>query len=125
MLETLDLVEDVAPVQLAIRLLVTAESPLLDLPDLRACVDRFDPSSLTWPWRHVDPRVDALQSAVMRVAGEFANAPRSDAFYAISVLAREAAGLSPAPHVERISAAVPKVTEAWYCCAEPLELAGI
>ena len=34
-IERLDLVEAVAPIQLAIRLLVTAESKLLELPDIR------------------------------------------------------------------------------------------
>ena len=35
-LDALELVEGVAPIQLAIRLLVTAESKLLELPDIRA-----------------------------------------------------------------------------------------
>ena len=128
LLDTLDglgLVEDVAPIQLAIRLLVTAESPLLELADIRDRVERFDPSSLTWPWRHVDPRVDELQAAVMHVASEAGKSARPDAFDAVAVLAREAAGLSPARHLDRLYAAVPTVTEAWYCCAEPVESSGI
>ena len=66
LLEDLELVEQVAPIQLAIRLLVTSGSPLLDLPDIREVVAPFDPASLTWPWRHRDPRVDALQADVMQ-----------------------------------------------------------
>jgi radical SAM superfamily enzyme YgiQ (UPF0313 family) len=125
MLDSLGLVEDVAPIQLAIRLLVTAESPLLELADIRDRLERFDPSSLTWPWRHVDPRVDELQAAVMHVASEAGQSARPDAFDAVAGLAREAAGLSPARHVDRLHAAVPTVTEAWYCCAEPVESSGI
>ena len=87
----LDLVEQVAPIQLAIRLLITAGSPLLALPDIRAVITEFDPASLTWPWRHRDPRVDALQQSVMR-----------------DVVAKSK---------ERRSVA--HMTEAWYCCAEP------
>ncbi len=68
-IEALRLIEAVAPMQLGIRLLVTAESRLLELPDIRDVVAPFDAASLTWPWRHADPRVDALQSAVMRTAG--------------------------------------------------------
>ena len=41
-IDALDLVDDVAPIQLAIRLLVTAESKLLELPDIRDLVDPFD-----------------------------------------------------------------------------------
>jgi len=94
LLQTIDrlhLRDQVAPIQLAIRLLITNESPLLELPDIQAVITVFDPASLTWPWRHRDPRVDALQQSVMRSVGASAPRPR----------------------------AVPHMTEAWYCCAEP------
>jgi radical SAM superfamily enzyme YgiQ (UPF0313 family) len=90
-IEELDLAEQVAPIQLAIRLLITSGSPLLALPDIQAVITEFDPASLTWPWRHRDARVDALQRSVMQ-----------------SVSARS-----------KTRRAVPHMTEAWYCCAEP------
>src|SRR5207249_10697087 len=65
-IEELDLVEQVAPIQLAIRLLITSGSPLLELPDIQAVITGFEPASLTWPWRHRYPRVDALQRSVMQ-----------------------------------------------------------
>ena len=120
-LSALDLVEDVAPIQLAIRLLVTAESPLLELPDITRCVQPFDPTSLTWPWRHPDARVDALHEAVMRVVRDRSSAPRADVFDAIAGLARESLGLSSVPRLHGESTAGPRVTEPWYCCAEPME----
>ena len=120
-LDELDLVEDVTPIQLAIRLLVTAESPLLELADIAALADAFDPMSLTWPWRHPDARVDALHGAVMRVVRDMASAPRADVFDAISTLAYDALGRSAPPRVHRGGAAGARVTEPWYCCAEPME----
>ena len=59
--------------------------------DIQAVITDFDAASLTWPWRHTDPRVDALQQSVMRSVMEKSKAAR----------------------------AVPHMTEAWYCCAEP------
>jgi radical SAM superfamily enzyme YgiQ (UPF0313 family) len=120
LIEELQLAEAVAPIQLAIRLLVTAGSPLLELADIAAAVQPFDARSLTWPWRHPDPRVDDLHEAVMSLARRMGSAPRSDVFDAISALARRAVGLSSAPPVHRVAAA-PRVTEPWYCCAEPME----
>ena len=61
-LSELALAEQVAPIQLAIRLLITSGSPLLNCPTFRRSSTEFDPASLTWPWRHRDPRVDALQA---------------------------------------------------------------
>jgi radical SAM superfamily enzyme YgiQ (UPF0313 family) len=122
LLEAQDLVEQVAPIQLAIRLLVTAGSPLLELDDIRRVVSPFDAASLTWPWRHPDARVDALQDEVMRLVGAAASSPRGQVFTAIAALARRHAQLPPAPRRASTGTPVPYVSEPWYCCAEPMEL---
>jgi radical SAM superfamily enzyme YgiQ (UPF0313 family) len=121
LLEALDLVEHVAPVQLGIRLLVTAESPLLELSDVRARVSAYDQASLTWPWRHDDSRVDALQASIMRIVGAGAAAPRAAVFATIVAAARAQAGLPTEPRPIAARRAVPYVSEPWYCCAEPME----
>jgi hypothetical protein len=121
--DRLELTDAVAPIQLAIRLLVTAESPLLDLPDVRETVDPFDGESLTWPWRHRDPRVDALQQDVMRIVASMRQAPRSEAFRAIRATAHghvTGCDCSNGCYAESHPvSSVPHLTEAWYCCAEP------
>jgi hypothetical protein len=122
LLEELDLVEQVPPIQLAIRLLVTAGSSLLELDDIRRVVSPFDAASLTWPWRHPEPRVDALQTAVMRLVGAAAALPRTQVFAAIAALAREHAELPASLHRARTRTPVPYVSEPWYCCAEPMEM---
>ena len=65
----LDLVDHVAPIQLAIRLLVPEGSRLLELPELRAHLGAFDPATLAYPWTHADPRVDALHRDVTALVG--------------------------------------------------------
>jgi len=121
LLEALDLVEHVAPIQLAIRLLVTSGSPLLDLPDIREVVAPFDPASLTWPWRHRDPRVDALQTEVMRLVMASSAQARTGMFGAISDVARQHAGAPSSERTVTPGSTVPYVSEPWYCCAEPME----
>jgi hypothetical protein len=114
-LDALELVEGVAPIQLAIRLLVTAESKLLEIPEIRDGVDPFDPESLTFPWRHRDPRVDDLQRAVMQVVGNASHASRGDTFDRILALVT---GTQNRPARAK-GAMPPYMTEGWYCCAEP------
>jgi len=114
-IEELDLVEQVAPIQLAIRLLVTTGSPLLELPEIRSVTNEFDPASLTWPWRHQDPRVDALQASVMTLVGANVGTSRRETFDAIRTVANGERTDQP----RAASRKVPYMTEAWYCCAEP------
>ena len=111
----------VAPIQLAIRLLVTADSALLELEDVSGLVDAFDAESLTWPWRHPDARVDALQRDVMQLVSSMPQARREDVFAAVVALARAGTHCAPAatPGVKRRTPVPPYLTENWYCCAEP------
>jgi radical SAM superfamily enzyme YgiQ (UPF0313 family) len=114
--DALGLVEHVAPVQWTLRLLVTWQSRLLELDDIRTLVGAFDPATLTYPWRHPDPGVDALQRDVMRLVGVRATAPRAEVFSAVRALADEAIGRLPRTEEPRLArAAIPYLTEPWYC----------
>jgi len=131
MIEELELVEQVAPIQLAIRLLITNGSPLLELPDIQRTVGNFDPASLTWPWGHPDVHIDALQQQVMRRVGNNPRASRGETFAAIRDLVDGTASGDMSPDVRSSRSdmsrhltlspqpAVPILSENWYCCAEP------
>ena len=116
-IDRLGLVEHVAPIQLAIRLLVTEGSRLLELPEVRDLVRPFDSVTMTYPWRHPDPRADRLQEAVATLVGVRATAPRNDTFARIWSLAHEAAGLTPPGRETPLQARadIPYLDEPWYC----------
>ncbi|MGH9777901.1 MAG: CUAEP/CCAEP-tail radical SAM (seleno)protein, partial [Candidatus Acidiferrales bacterium] len=118
-LAELELIESVAPIQLAIRLLIPSGSKLLELSEVAAMVGEFDPAALIYPWTHADPRVDALQRRVQDTvhAAEHEKKTRSAIFDAIWSLAHEAAGRSWHPVAEpRLArAAIPYLNEPWYC----------
>src|SRR5262245_36031551 len=112
----LDLVDHVAPIQLAIRLLVPEGSRLLELDEMRRHVGAFDAKTLTYRWSHPDPRVDALHREVEALVGSRLTADRRDTFDAISRLAHERAGIArPASKPIRDRATVPFLNEPWYC----------
>jgi len=123
-LDRLNLTQEVAPIQLAIRLLVTAESKLLELSDIQAVVQPFDAQSLSFPWRHADPRVDALQRGVMQIVGASDGRSRTEVFDSVAALVRGSDPLhTPTQGLDtrrsKGSDPPPYMTEAWYCCAEP------
>jgi radical SAM superfamily enzyme YgiQ (UPF0313 family) len=122
-IEELDLIEHVAPVQWSIRLLVTSNSRLLELSDIASLVGPFDPKTLTYPWKHADPRVDDLQRQVMQLAGVRMTQSRSDMFNRIRDLAQfnsPADQRAKSPEHEIIKSpnprtSVPYLNEPWYC----------
>ncbi len=120
-----DLRENVAPIQLAIRLLIPAGSLLLDLPEMRVMVGPFDSAALVYPWKHEDARVDALARVVSDLVqrGDALKLSRTEIFWHIRRAAMAAAGIraprDSAPPVAQ-AAPVPYLDEPWYCCAEPM-----
>ena len=116
-IERLDLVEHVSPIQLAIRLLIPQGSRMLELDDVRAVTAAFDARSLTYPWTHADPAVDALQAEVTELVGVKLSSSRRDVFAKVWDLAHDRAGMPAmrreAPLVSR--AAIPYLNEPWYC----------
>ncbi len=116
----LDLVGHVAPIQLAIRLLIPAGSRLLEIEGVRSIAGSFDDTTLTYRWAHPDPLVDALHRDVSAIVGRRLTSDRREAFAAISWLAHERAGLSAPPDIDLTPRdPVPHLDEPWYCCAEP------
>jgi radical SAM superfamily enzyme YgiQ (UPF0313 family) len=117
------LIENVAPIQLGIRLLIPEGSRLLELDEVRSNIGPFDPQSLFYPWKHTDPRVDALSETVQAIAaeGDRRKESRTTVFERIWRAAHGAAELeTPSIQTSRTSAAaIPFLSEPWYCCAEP------
>src|SRR6185436_12243989 len=117
-IDELDLVDHVAPIQLAIRLLVPEGSRLLTLPEMRTHLGSFDPATLAHSWTHPDPRVDALQREAIAIVGRRLTSDRRAIFDEVSALAHERAGV-PARAVSarpaRDRATVPYLNEPLYC----------
>jgi radical SAM superfamily enzyme YgiQ (UPF0313 family) len=116
------LIENVAPIQLGIRLLIPQGSRLLELDEVRRIIGPFDAESLVYPWLNADARLDALSDTVQGIAADAdrRKQSRAAAFGRIWEAAHAAAGLA-APEL-RLNAPlrqVPFLSEPWYCCAEP------
>ena len=62
------LVPHVPPVQLSIRMLVPPQSALLKHDDAPDWLGALDAPNFTYRWQHPDPRMDALQLEVARIA---------------------------------------------------------
>jgi radical SAM superfamily enzyme YgiQ (UPF0313 family) len=110
----LGLAAQVPPIQLAIRLLIPAGSLMLDLADVRAMIEPFDPRGLCYPWRHPDPAVDALCTSIQETIkrSERRKLGRGEIFRQVWDLA----GSGEFPEIALPDrATIPYLTEPWYC----------
>ena len=119
-LRRLDLVEAVAPIQLAIRLLITAGSRLLELEEVRRIVGPFDAGALVYPWKNSDPAIDQLCEELqdMVAAGEKLKRSRTETFERMWRAVNHAAQRKteePAQPPLASRATVPYLNEPWYC----------
>jgi hypothetical protein len=112
-LEEQDLVDSVAPIQLAIRLLIPAGSRLLELEEVRGLVEPFDEAALCHRWRHPDTQVEDLCRQVQTIVaqGTKKEQSRREVFARI----REATGLPLRQPGASSRAEVPFLNEPWYC----------
>jgi radical SAM superfamily enzyme YgiQ (UPF0313 family) len=111
----LDLIENVAPVQLALRLLIPQGSRMLELADVQERIERFDKAALLYRWRHVDPAMDLLAARVLSLVSECQKngVSRRGVFNAIcdtSAFERLPENYDLLPR-----AAIPYMDEPWYC----------
>ncbi|HLZ90710.1 MAG TPA: CUAEP/CCAEP-tail radical SAM protein [Candidatus Acidoferrum sp.] len=116
-----ELVENVAPIQLGIRLLIPEGSRLLELEDVRAGVGAFDAESLVYPWKNSDARVDLLSETVQGIAAaaDRKKESRGVAFTRIWEAAHWVAEIAAPVLRVKEGRGVPFLSEPWYCCAEP------
>ena len=114
-----DLIGNIDPVQMTIRLLIPDGSLLLDDPELVATLGDFEPELLTHPWSSPDPRVDQLQAdlsvLVEKLTAE--GSPPINTFEHIWRLIHETAGVSETmPDMSAGSIeGRPRLTEPWFC----------
>jgi radical SAM superfamily enzyme YgiQ (UPF0313 family) len=108
----LDLIEQVAPIQLAMRLLIPEGSLLLDLPEVRGVVGPFDPDALSYRWRSpLDGLSAAMQRLILRE--ERRQTTRREIFHQIWELAGNGVFREGPPRRARVT--IPYLTEPWYC----------
>jgi radical SAM superfamily enzyme YgiQ (UPF0313 family) len=117
----LEMIENVQPIQLAIRLLIPSCSRLLQLREVQEIIGPFDQVSLSYPWKHSDPRVDLLQRELERTI-QFSvklEYDRSTIFEYAWHLLQQAKGsdneVLPTLPALAARATIPYLTEPWYC----------
>lgn len=114
-----DLVGNVDPVQLSIRLLVPDGSLLLATPEMQPYLGAYDAAALSWEWKAEHPETEALQQLLAGAAARGAEAEDDPmaTFERMWEIVTEASGgdLGVFPIPIGSSAGRPRMTEPWFC----------
>jgi radical SAM superfamily enzyme YgiQ (UPF0313 family) len=120
-LASLNMVDHVSPIQLAIRLLIPAGSRLLELSEVRELIGPFDQAALSYRWKHPDPRMDELQRDVEALVRKLTSvkANRRTIFGQVWLMLQQVKG-TPWKQLSGIDVykhrcTVPYLNEPWYC----------
>jgi len=125
-IEASGLIDHVDPVQYALRLLIPPGSLLLEREETRQWIGPLDQESFSYRWSHSDARMDTLHKDVTAAVEQAArrNEDTAETFYRIRELAYSLKNEVPPERRMKLSPLrrrPPKLTEAWFCCAEPTE----
>ncbi len=125
------LIDCIDPVQYCVRLLVPPGSALLTPPEthptpMAQFLGSLDQQKFQHIWTHPDPRMDSLQQAVTTVV-ENSTKTKEDperTFYRLWELVYDTAelefsSLNKAVSMNPERVRPPRMTEPWFCCAEP------
>ena len=120
-IEARGLVNNVQPVQYALRLLLPPGSPLIEMLEGEGRLGPFDAAALTFTWRSQDARLDALQAELATIVEGAATEESGEANEVTFAKVKRAAlraltGLDrPVEVVPQLREAAPGLTEAWFC----------
>jgi hypothetical protein len=116
-----DLAANVEPAHWSIRLLLPQGSLLLGRPELAPHLRGYDALALSYRWNAADPEVDALQALVAKLveAAVAEGVGPADVTRRVAALIRTTAGLDPDVGPLEPGDDRPRLSEAWFCCAEP------
>ena len=121
------LIDHLDPVQYTIRLLIPSGSLFLTEASMTPYLGPLVQEAFTHLWTHPDPRMDTLQKEMSRMVEEATEKEEDPAviFYRLKDLAAAAREGRPSRPVDvtvdpdRVRP--PRLTEPWFCCAEPTE----
>ncbi|MED5579717.1 MAG: CUAEP/CCAEP-tail radical SAM protein [Nitrospinota bacterium] len=122
-IEKNQLVYEIEPVQMSIRLLIPPGSNLLKLDDLKKYIVKFEPEKFIHTWKHPDPNMELLNYRVSKIAGNY-SATSADPLEIFVAIKKEFFTIFPEMinndkniifSVKKQTPKPPKLTESWFC----------
>ena len=119
LIENYKLRETVDPIQLTIKLLIPKNSLILKRPEMEEYLLNYDPASFSYAWKYKFPTIDNIQNELFTYVLQHESENEYTQYLGLVDILESHTGetlLNPEKYNQRI---VPKLSETWFCCAEP------
>ena len=119
LIENYKLRETVDPIQLTIKLLVPKNSLILKRPEMKEYLLDYDPSSFSYAWKYKFPNIDNIQNELFTYVLQHESENEYAQYLGLVDILESHTNetlLNSEKYSQRI---VPKLSETWFCCAEP------
>jgi len=119
LIENYKLRETVDPIQLTIKLLVPKNSLILKRPEMKEYLLDYDPSSFSYAWKYKFPNIDNIQNELFTYVLQHESENEYTQYLGLVDILESHTNetlLNSEKYSQRI---VPKLSETWFCCAEP------
>ena len=121
-IEENDLIYEIEPIQMSIRLLIPPESSLLQLKDLKKYLVDFEPEKFSHTWKHPNSKMELLNLKISGIV-EKHESLNKDALETFTAIKKEFSKIFPeitnkeniTIRAKRVSVKPPKLTESWFC----------
>ena len=121
-IEENELIYEIDPIQMSIRLLIPPKSSLLKLKDIRKHIVDFQPERFSHIWKHPNPKMEILNSNISAVVEKHATLNK-DALETFIAIKKEFSEIFPklaniqnvTIRTKRVTVKPPKLTESWFC----------
>ena len=119
LIENYKLRETVDPIQLTIKLLIPKHSLIIQRSEISEFINDYDKNSLSYVWDYRDKEVNELQISLFNYLLENPDLDEHSQYLGmveiIETMTRSNLILDPDYRFKN----VPKLSETWFCCAEP------
>ena len=119
LIENYELRDTVDPIQLTIKLLIPKHSLIINRPEIKEYLGRYDAESFSYFWSYEDPKVDDLQKSLFNYVVNNEKLDMKDQYIGLVRLIEESTKTKIIKNKTYNYRNTPKLSETWFCCSEP------
>ena len=122
LIEGYQLRETVDPIQLTIKLLIPKHSLIIKRPEIKKYLGDYEKESLSFQWQYENIHAEKLQSSLFDFILKNSELDEHKQYLGMVSIIEEFTGTKLLTNTNYDFKKVPKLSETWFCCAEPSKI---